>query len=168
MQNKIQKNQSKNKTINKKKTTILGRNYKKWVTRAKTYSSYPYLLTISFFRKNIFFNLSDFQGQTKYWTNAGCNSFSGSNKLNKITIITVTENFMQKIWKKGIRCILIKFNKYNSLRKFIIRGIKSVSVPAHPIKSLGIITELSVTFNGCRRKKRDELKLKYCYLYLFT
>jgi len=139
----------KKEIIRKKKLT---HTHKEWISSSKTYSSYPYLLTISFFRRNIFFNVSDFNGKTKYWTNAGRNNFFGKTKIAKLAVITMTENFIKKIWKYGIRCVIMKFNKRGTKRYPILKGIKR-GLKNHPIKFVGILTKLDITFNGCRRKK---------------
>jgi hypothetical protein len=57
------KNQ-KEKIIKKKLASIpLGKN--RWVIRKKTISPYPYLITISYYKSNVFFTAADIKGHTK-------------------------------------------------------------------------------------------------------
>jgi hypothetical protein len=54
----------KEKIIKKKSTYLLsGKN--KWVPRKKTISPYPYLITISYYKSNVFFTVADIKGHTK-------------------------------------------------------------------------------------------------------
>jgi hypothetical protein len=54
----------KEKIIKKKSTyLLLGKN--KWVPRKKTISPYPYLITISYYKSNVFFTVADIKGHTK-------------------------------------------------------------------------------------------------------
>jgi hypothetical protein len=70
-QNKRKKNKNlkgkskhlKNKLVIKKVTSTLVK--KRWVTRKKTFSPYPYIITIGFYRRNVFFTVADILGHTK-------------------------------------------------------------------------------------------------------
>jgi ribosomal protein S11 len=142
---------SKKATWKKKfKTLQLGRST--WTARRPTYSTYPYLLTISSFRRNVFFNLSDFKGQTKICTNAGLKGFSGRAKMDHLVIIKLINDFVQEIGRKGIRSILLKFHhvgqKKYSLKKGIIKALGKYNV-----RFIGLLTTIGIAFNGSRRKK---------------
>jgi hypothetical protein len=67
---KTQKNKrSKNKKLKKKglsvKRTSLNLVKKRWIARRKTFSPYPYILTISYYKTNVFFTVADIEGRTK-------------------------------------------------------------------------------------------------------
>jgi ribosomal protein S11 len=70
---------------------------KPWVKKPIRYSPYLYLLIISSFRHNVFFTLTNSEGQTKYSISAGQSGFMGQAKVARLALITVTENFLQKI-----------------------------------------------------------------------
>ena len=38
---------------------------KRWVLRTKTFSPYPYIITISYYKTNVFFTVADINGHTK-------------------------------------------------------------------------------------------------------
>jgi len=66
----------------------------------------------------VFFNLSDFKGQTKLCTNAGLKGFLGRAKVDHLVIIKLIDDFVQSIGRKGIRSILLKFNHVGQKKIF--------------------------------------------------
>jgi hypothetical protein len=55
---------TKEKIIQNRVTFLsLGKN--RWVTRKKTISPYPYLITISYYKSNVFFTVADIKGYTR-------------------------------------------------------------------------------------------------------
>jgi ribosomal protein S11 len=70
---------------------------KLWVKKPIRYSSYLHLLIISSFRRNVFFTLTNSEGQVKYSTTAGQSGFTGEAKVARLALVTVTENFIQRI-----------------------------------------------------------------------
>ena len=126
----------------------------RWKTRAKTYDSYPYLLTVSFFRRNIFFNLSNHLGQTNFWTNAGRNHFQGRDKIDYMAVISMTEIFLRRIWVSGFNWIILNFKNYNRLNRAVKRGIKWSLKKGFQLKFISFSVKNEIAFNGCRRKKK--------------
>lgn len=130
--------------------------YKRWKIRSKKYSDYPYIITVSFFRRNVFLTASDLQGRIKVWTNAGRWGFKGRNKKEYMAIVTVAENFFRKVANFGIRFVFLKFKNFRNPRAAIKKAIRKHKRKKNSrlrLKYLGIWTELHVSFNGCRRKK---------------
>jgi ribosomal protein S11 len=123
-----------------------------WIPRSRKYSKYPYLLTISFFRSNVFLTASDFQGRIKVWTNAGRSGFKGRVKTDYMALITVTEHFLKRLYKFGIRYVFFKFKNFRRGR-FAIRKAFRRNKRKYRFRFLGVWTELHISFNGCRNKK---------------
>jgi ribosomal protein S11 len=124
-----------------------------WPKKTFKYSSYPYIVIISFFRRNIFFTLTNYIGATKYWTNSGRSGLKGRSKINYAALTTITENFFQKIWMQGIQTMLLVFKNYNKHRHIpIIKGIK-LNLKKHQFNFIGITIKNQNVFNGCHRKK---------------
>jgi ribosomal protein S11 len=128
---------------------------KPWIKRTFRHSLYPYLLVISSFRRNVFFNVTNFKGQTKCWTSSGRCGFVGRNRINHMALITVTEKFIERISNQGIRRLILIFKNYSHSHRAIVRGIKrSLKERKASIKFLGLTLKTQNVFNGCRRKKR--------------
>ena len=140
------------KTTWKKKLRTMQLGRQTWVPHRLQYSTYPYLLTISFFRRNVFFNLSDLNGQTKLWTNAGRKGFVGRAKIDHLVVIKLINDFVQEIWRKGIRSILLQFNHIGQRKYSLKRGITQ-ALEKYQVRFIGLLTIVGIAFNGCRRKK---------------
>lgn len=145
---KQKKQKQKVRVVNKKQQTQL------WKVRKKKYSAYPYVITISFFRTNVFLTASDLRGRIKYWTNAGRLGFKGSEKTAYMAIVTVAEAFFKKIRNSRIKYVFLKFKNFRRPRAAIKKVIRKLKKEKYrKLRYLGIWTELHVSFNGCRRKK---------------
>lgn len=151
---KIRRKPSKKKNKNLLRKEQSKKVYKRWTTRPRKYSRLPYLITVSFFRRNIFFTAADFQGRIKVWTNAGRFGFKGRNKTEYMAIITVTQGFLKKVWNYGIRYVFFKFKNFRRSRNAIRKALRmNKKKKQYRLKFLGIWTELHISFNGCRHKK---------------
>lgn len=194
----------KEKKKNKKKLRVEQKKggYRPWKVRSKKYSEYPYIVTVSFFRKTIFLSASDLRGRIKVWTNAGRLGFKGGDRTQFLAIVEVAQKFFKKLPRYGIRDVFLKFNDFRrsrhairkALRKLKLTGKrgpknqpkrwkwvkvngKKIKVTKKPkrkfltkkgknkltykpkrgsrkIRFLGIWTELNISFNGCRNKKK--------------
>lgn len=102
--------------------------YNPWKVRSKKYSEYPYVITVSFFRKNVFLSASDLRGRIKLWTNAGRLGFKGADKTQYLTVVTVAEKFFKKLMRYGIRDVFLKFNNYKRSRWAIKKAIKKLKL----------------------------------------
>ena len=127
---------------------------KRWVTRKKTFSPYPYIITISYYRSNIFFTVADIQGKTKAWISTGRGGFKNKDKTTYMAIVKVAELFFKKVWSLGIRRVILRFkNLYRrGTRSAIRNSIKKIR-HRYSLKYLGILAEAQIAFNGCRKKK---------------
>lgn len=119
---KIIKNKKQKQVIEQKKV------YTPWKVRSKKYSEYPYIVTVSFFRKNVFLSASDLRGRIKYWTNAGRLGFKGGDKTQYMAIVTVAESFFKKLTRYGIRDIFLKFKNYKRPRNAIKKAIRNLKL----------------------------------------
>lgn len=124
-----------------------------WTKKSFKYSFYPYLLIISFFRRNVFLTATNHLGQTKCWTSSGRAGFKGRVKIEHMALVTTANNFFQKIWNQGIRHMLLIFKNYNPRHKAIIRAIKLSLEKKMQMNFIGFIIKTQTVFNGCRRKK---------------
>ena len=125
---------------------------KRWVTKKKTFSSFPYVITISHYRRNIFFTAANLKGQTKLWISSGRCGFHGRNKINKMAVFTVANAFFKKVASYGIKYAIFKYKNYNKNRWQIQKVIKKL----RRLKILGFLIETQIPFNGCRTKKKKE------------
>ena len=144
----------KEKTVKKKLASIpLGKN--RWVIRKKTISPYPYLITISYYKSNVFFTVADINGHTKGWTSTGRVGFKNKDKTTYMALVRVTELFYKKIWSLGVRRAILKFRNLSKRgpRAAIRNGLRKIR-RLYPVKYLGLLAETQVSFNGCRRKKK--------------
>ena len=126
---------------------------KAWFKKPFKYSFYPYLFIISSFRRNIFFNVTNYKGQTKCWTSSGRFGFKGKTKMAHMAIISVTEKFIKKLWSYGIHHVLLIFKNYKPQHRAILRGIKQSLQKKNALKFLSLTIKTTLVFNGCRRKK---------------
>lgn len=179
---KITRKEKKNNKI-KQRLDIKKGTYTPWKVRSKKYSKYPYIITVSFFRKNLFLSVSDICGRIKLWTNAGRLGFKGTDKTQYLSVVTIAEKFFKKLIRYGIRDVFLKFNNYKRSRHAIKKAIKKLKLAPkrkkyqkkqgklvwvtingkkkrimkygkpRKIRFLGIWTELHVSFNGCRKRK---------------
>ena len=139
--------------INLNKLQIKGK--ERWVARKKALSPYPYILTISSFRRNVFFNVATIEGDTKAVMSVGAAGFKSKDKTTNMALIKVAEMFWKKIWGLGIRQMILRFrNFYRRGKRFAIRRSLKKNRAKYPFKFLGIISDLDTSFNGCRRKKK--------------
>lgn len=147
------KNQKKNK--NNRKLRLLKKNTirKRWITKKKTFSRYPYVITVSHYRRNIFFTAANLKGQTKLWISSGRCGFYGRNKINKMAILTVGNLFFQKVLSYGIRYVILKYKNYSKNRWQIRKVLKKIKEKRR-LRILGFLVETQITFNGCRTKKK--------------
>ena len=125
----------------------------RWISKTKTFSNNPYVITISHYRRNIFFTAADLTGQTKFWINSGRCGFKGRNKINKFALLTIANTFFKSIQRAGIQNLIFKYKNYNKNRwqfKKIIKGLKKKL----RLKILGFFIETQIAFNGCRKKKK--------------
>lgn len=171
---KIVRREKKNKRHNQR-LELKKKTYNPWKVRSKKYSEYPYVVTVSFFRKNVFLSASDLRGRIKFWTNAGRLGFKGADKTQYMAVVTVAEKFFKKLVRYGIRDVFLKFKNYKRSRNAIKRAIKKLKLTGkktrwkkfklggktknqklygtRQVRFLGIWTELHISFNGCRKKK---------------
>ena len=126
---------------------------KRWVTKKKTFSNYPYVITVSRYRRNIFLTAANLKGQTKFWTNSGRCGFSGRNKTNKMAVLTVANIFFEKMSNFRIKYLIFKYKNYNRSR-WQIRKVLKKTRKKRRLKILGFLIETQITFNGCRTKKK--------------
>ena len=147
------KNQKKNKK--NKKIRLIQKNTvrKRWIAKKKTFSRYPYVITVSRYRRNIFFTAANLKGQTKLWTSSGRCGFYGRNKINKMAILTVGNLFFQKVLSSGIRYVIFKYKNYSKNRWQIRKVLKKIKEKRR-LRILGFLVETQITFNGCRTKKK--------------
>lgn len=124
-----------------------------WSRRKKILSTYPYIITISYYRTNIFFNAADIEGYTKAWTNAGRSGFKNKDKTTYMAIVLVTQFFLKKIWSWGIRQMILIFRNFS--RKRVRFGVRfGLRRRRYRFKYLGFVVQNQMAFNGCRRKKK--------------
>ena len=124
-----------------------------WVARKKKFSNYPYVITVSHYRRNVFFTAANLRGQTKLWISSGRCGFHGRNKINKMAVITVANIFFKKVRNYGIRFVILKYKNYNKNRWQIQKVLKKLKKKRY-FKILGFFIETQITFNGCRTKKK--------------
>ena len=142
---------------NKKERRIKSRSItpirKRWSAKRKSFSEYPYVITVSMFRRNVFFNAANFKGQTKIWLNSGKCGFKGRNKIEYLALTSVAEIFFRRVWIFGIRRAIFRYKNFNRKRWAIRKALRR-TLRRCPIKILGFFIETQIAFNGCRRKKK--------------
>lgn len=125
----------------------------RWIARKKTFSDNPYVITISHYRRNIFFTAADFQGQTKLWLNSGRCGFKGREKINTMAVLTVANTFFKRLYRSGIRVAIFKYKNFNKTRWQIRKAIKKFKWKRR-LRLIGFFLETQIAFNGCRVKKK--------------
>lgn len=125
----------------------------RWIARKKTLSDNPYVITISHYRRNIFFTAADLEGQTKLWINSGRCGFKGRDKINKMAILTVANVFFKRLCRFGIKVAIFKYKNFNKNRWQIRKAIKRFKWKRR-LRIIGFFIETQITFNGCRAKKK--------------
>ena len=126
---------------------------KRWLRKKKTFSNYPYVITVSRYRRNIFFTAANLKGQTKLWTSSGRCGFQGRNKINKMAVLSVANIFFEKVLSSGIKFVIFKYKNYNKNRWHIQKVLRKLKKKRR-LKILGFLIETQITFNGCRTKKK--------------
>ena len=128
---------------------------KRWTLRKKTFSPYPYVITISYYKTNVFFTVADFQGKTKSWTSTGRLGFKNKDKTTYMAVVRVTEIFYKKLWNWGVRSVLFKFhNLYKKSTRFAVRYSMKKFRSKFSVKYIGFLARTQISFNGCRKKKK--------------
>ena len=173
---RIQRREKKNK---KQKTKIESKNkiYNPWRVRSKKYSEYPYVVTISVVKKNVYFSATDLRGRIKYWINAGRAGFKTKEKTRPLALFTTTEKFFKKLLRYGIHDIFIRFKNYKGRTYQIQKALRKLKLARRSrlkgkvkkfknwnrkhqkrqrrrLRVLGIWTDLHISFNGCCPKKK--------------
>lgn len=150
MRKKKNKFKSKNKKLRlDQKTPVRNR----WIARKKTLSNNPYVITISLYRRNIFFTAADLEGNTKLWINSGRCGFKGRDKVNKMAILTVANVFFKRLCRYGIKVVIFKYKNFNKNRWQIKKAIKRFHWKRR-LRIIGFFLETQISFNGCRSKKK--------------
>lgn len=148
---KQQIKKNKTKSLVKQKNLISVK--KRWVAKRKTFSYHPYVITISSYRRNIFFTAANLKGQTKIWISSGRCGFKSRNKIAHMAVITVAETFFRRVWSFGIRRAIFKYQNFNKTRWAVRKALKQ-TLKTCPFRILGFFIETQITFNGCRTKKK--------------
>lgn len=125
----------------------------RWISKRKTFSDNPYVITISHYRRNIFFTAANIKCQTKLWINAGRCGFKGRNKINKMAVLTVANTFFKKLVNYGIKFAIFRYKNYNKNRFQIQKALRRLQLKRR-LKLVGFLIETQIAFNGCRTKKK--------------
>ncbi len=149
------KETKKQKKIKKLLTTTKKLTLKKHRAKSKKgmYGPFPYIFLITFINKNLFINISDLQGHTKLWTNAGRNGLKGKNKVSRLSIIEVFKKFLKEIYIKRIKKLILKFNGLTRHRYKIKKEIKQ-NLKKYRFTILAYENHIKIPFGGCRSKKK--------------
>lgn len=149
------KNRQGNKNLKIRQTVSTPVKKRASILRKKTSSPYPYIITISNYKTNVFFSVADIHGQIKAWTSTGRSDFKNKDKTTYMAVIRVTELFYRKIWNLGIRCVLFKFKnlRKRNTRFAIKNGLRKIR-RSIPLKYMGFLAHTQLAFNGCRKKKK--------------
>lgn len=155
----MKKNKRKNKIKFKKKNKIVGRSRlvlvkKRWEKKKKTFSQYPYIVTVSFYRKNVFFILADIQGRTKVWTSSGRLKFRGRDKTTYMAVLEISDFFFKKLWRYGRIRAILRLKNAKRGNRFAVRKTLRRLRKRSLIKFIGFFMQTSIAFNGCRKKKK--------------
>lgn len=128
---------------------------KRWKSRKKTFSLYPSVMTISYYKSNVYFILADMEGHTKIWTSTGRSGFKNKDKTTYMAIVRAMELFLKKIWNMGIRHMILQFrNLYKRQPRFAIRFSLRKFKRKYRFSYLGFLIQNQMAFNGCRKKKK--------------
>ena len=152
-QSKRYQKKKKNSKLKLKKPIFLVK--QRWAVRKKTLSPYPYIMTISCHKKNVFFTVADIEGKTKTWTSTGRSGFKNKDKTTYLAVVRVTEVFFKKAWSWGIRHLILQFrNVYRRADRFAVKYSLRKLKPKIVFKYLGFVVYNQMAFNGCRKKKK--------------
>jgi len=149
-------NKKNKKKLHKVKPTLSTKtiNKKRWVGQKRTFSPYPYVMMISYYRSNVFFTVADIEGQTKLWTSTGRSGFKKKEKRTYMAIVDVTKLFLKKAWTFGIRdTILIIRNLYRHYTYAAVRYTLRKYRRKYLFNYVGLFIDYETAFNGCRKKK---------------
>lgn len=144
------KKKNKNKKLRLEQKNLV-RN--RWISKKKTFSDNPYVITVSHYRSNIFFTAANLKGQTKLWLNSGRCGFKGRNKINKMSIVTIANIFFKKLLNSGIKYAIFRYKNYNKNRFQIQKVLKKLNKKRR-LNLIGFLIEAKISFNGCRTKKK--------------
>lgn len=156
-----EKKNKKNKTVN---VNVKTPDYTLWKVREKKYSEYPYIVTVSFFRKNVFISASDLRGRIKLWTNAGRFKFKGADKIQYLAIVEVAQKFFKKLLNYGIRDIFLKFSNFRRPRAAIRKAIRSLKLGgkkrkyAYKPRKKWVNVETKIKINGKIRTRIKKIQ----------
>ena len=155
----MQKIRRKKKLKFRKKNRLVGKSRlvwvkKRWGAKKKTFSPYPYTLTISFHRKNTFFTLANIRGQTKLWTSSGRLKFRGRDKTTYMAVLEVSLFFFKKLWRFEPTCAILKFKNARRGNRFAVRKAMRRLRRRSSFKFIGFFMQTNIAFNGCRKKKK--------------
>ena len=143
-----------NKKIQARQTSLMTVK-KRAISRKKIFSPYPYIITVSYYKTNVFFSVADIEGQTKAWTSTGRSDFKNKDKTTYMAVIRVTELFYRRLWNLGIRRVLFKFHnlRKRNTRFAVKNGLRKIR-KSISLKYLGFFARTQLAFNGCRKKKK--------------
>ena len=155
----MKKNQRRKKIGFNKKNKLVGRSRlvlikKRWGTRKKTFSQHPYIITVSFHRKNVFFTLADIRGQTKLWTSSGRLKFRGKDKTTYMAVLEVSEFFFRKLGRYERIHAILRLKNAQGGNRFAVKKTLRRLRKRSAIKFIGFFMQTCIAFNGCRKKKR--------------
>ena len=115
-----------------------------------------YLITLTYLRRNIFLVASNLKGEVKVCLTSGQCGFKGKNKVIPIAVTETTRLFLQLVWLKGIRRIIIKYKGYNKIKRSFRRSFLDYQ-KKRKFNVLAFFIISHRAFNGCRQKKRRRL-----------
>lgn len=121
--------------------------------RLKKFRRKIYIITITYLRRNVFFVVTESNGEIKFGITSGQCGFKGKNKVNSIAIFETAQKFLKIIWKMGVRLIIIKQKGYHRIRKSFRKSYRKI----RKLKKFRILAFLVIShraFNGCRQKKK--------------
>lgn len=160
----------KKKLNNSKKKIQLGIMKKKWNNKNKIKSRKQlkgknkraqsliikqslYLLTITFFRRNIFLVACNIKGEIKICLSSGQLGYKNKNKIAFVPVSETTKKFLRLVWRLGIRRVIIRYKGYHRIRKAFIKAFRT-SQKKNRLNVLAFLTITHNAFNGCRQKKQ--------------
>lgn len=102
--------------------------YIPWKVRSKKYSEYPYVVTVSVFRKTLFLSASDLRGRIKVWLNVGRLGYTGRNRTQYAALVAVAQQFFKKLPRYGIRDVFLRFSNIKRARHAIRKAIRKLKL----------------------------------------
>ena len=143
-----------------KKTSLYAniRVKKRWKVQKKTFSPYPYIMTVSYYKTNVFFTVADIEGHTIAWTSSGRSGFKNKDKTTYMAVVRAMGLFLKKVWAIGIRHMILKFrNLHKRQARYAVRFTLRKFKHRYLFKYLGFVIQNQMAFNGCRKKKRRRI-----------